>query len=272
MTQNTSGYFDLGDGQLYYEVAGAGEPLILSHAAFLDSRMFDAIWETLAQQYRVMRYDMRGFGRSSEAHGPLCRRDDLRRLLKHLGITRAHLVGCSNGGQIMLDLTLEQPELAATLTLVDSSPSGFQMQGEPPPYMAEMFDAVQRGDIDRGSELQIRIWIDGQYREPDQVNAELRAKALAMNRISIERKTFLVADWQPLNPLEPPAVTRLSEVRCPTLVVAGSLDHPEILRAADVLMAGIPDARKVIMTGSGHVPGYEQPEVFSALLLEFLAA
>ncbi|MBL8164111.1 MAG: serine hydrolase, partial [Anaerolineae bacterium] len=55
----------LGDGALYYEVAGAGETVVLSHAAFLDSRMFDEQWDVLAQRYRVIRYDMRGYGQSS---------------------------------------------------------------------------------------------------------------------------------------------------------------------------------------------------------------
>ena len=126
------------------------------------------------------------------------------------------------------------------------------------------------GDVDRASELQIRIWLDGEYREPEQVNPELRKKALDMNRIFVTQKTFLVADAQPVNPLDPPAVNRLEEVGCPTLIVTGSLDHPEVLRAADEMMARIPHARKVILEGSGHVPSYEQPEPFVRQLLEFL--
>ncbi|HET9914343.1 MAG TPA: alpha/beta hydrolase, partial [Anaerolineales bacterium] len=209
MMQTKKEYLDLGDGQLYYEVAGDGFPLILSHAAFLDSRMFDDIWEPLARHFRVIRYDMRGYGRSTPASGPLCRRVDLARLLMHLGIERAHLVGCSNGGEISLDLALEQPQLVASLTLVDSTPSGFELQGTPPRYIHEMFDAVQSGDVERASELQIRIWLDGESREPEQVDSKLRKRALEMNRIFVAQKTFLVADTQPVDPLDPLAVTRL---------------------------------------------------------------
>jgi pimeloyl-ACP methyl ester carboxylesterase len=54
------------------------------------------------------------------------------------------------------------------------------------------------------------------------------------------------------------------------LIVAGSLDHPEVLRAADEMAARIPNARKVIMQGRGHVPSYEQPDRFVQQLLEFL--
>jgi pimeloyl-ACP methyl ester carboxylesterase len=270
MIQTRKGHLDLGDGQLYYETAGDGFPLVLSHAAFLDSRMFDDIWEPLAQHFRVVRYDMRGYGLSSPVNGPISRRADLDQLLEHLGITRAHLVGCSNGGEITLDLSLEQPQLAASLTLVDATPSGFELKGEPPRYMLEMFDAMKSGDIDRASELQIRILLDGQYREPRQVDPELRKKALDMYRIPVTQKTSFIADSQPVNPLDPPAVTRLEEVNCPTLIVVGSLDHPELLRAADEMAARIPNARKIIFEGSGHVPSYEQPDNFVRQLLEFL--
>lgn len=270
MVETKKEYLDLEDGQLYYEVAGKGFPLVLSHAAFLDSRMFDALWKPLADHFRVIRYDMRGYGRSSPAQGPLCRRADLAQLLAHLGVTQAHLVGSSNGGEISLDLALEQPGLAASLTLVDATPSGFELQGEPPRYMLEMFEAMQRGDVERASELQIRVLLDGGQREPEQVDPELRKKALEMARIFIAQKTSFVADSQPVDPLDPPAVTRLEEVKCPTLIVAGSLEHPEILRAADEMAARIPNARKVILEGSAHVPSYEQPDEFARHLLKFL--
>lgn len=272
MIQTTKSYFDLGDGQLYYETAGRGMPLVLSHAAFLDSRMFDAIWEPLAKHFRVIQYDMRGFGKSSPVTGPLSRRNDLDRLLTHLDVTQAHLVGCSLGGEISLDLTLEQPQRFASLTLVGSTPSGFELQGEPPRYLSEMFGAMQSGDIDRASELQIRIWLDGECRDAGQVDSTLRKKALEMNRIPVSQSTFFIADTQPVNPLDPPAVTRLESVQCPTLVVAGALDHPEILRAANEMVERIPDARKMVIESTGHVPSYEQPDTFVKLILDFLSS
>ena len=270
MKATSNGYMNLEDGQIYYEIAGDGFPLVLSHAAFLDSRMFDSIWEPLAQHFRVVRYDMRGYGRSSPVTGPIARRADLDQLFEYLDITKAHLVGCSYGGELALDLTLERPERIASLTLVGATPGGFELKGEPPRYMLEMFDAVQRGDVDQASELQIRIWLDGQDREPEQVDPELRRKALEMNRVPVRQKTFLIADSQTVNPLDPAAVTRLEQVSCPTLIIAGSLDHPEVLRAADEMVARIPQAQKIIMEGSGHVPSYEQPDQFVRLLLEFL--
>lgn len=270
MTETNNEYIEFGDGKIYYETAGDGFPLVLSHAAFLDSRMFDAIWEPLARQFRVIRYDMRGYGKSSPVSGPVSRRADLEQLLKHLDITQCHLVGCSYGGELVLDLALAHPEQVASLTLVDGTPGGFELKGEPPRYMLEMFEAMKTGDIDRANELQIRIWLDGEQREPEQVDPGLREKALEMNRIPVEQSTYFLADTQPLDPLDPPAETRLEEVRCPTLIIAGSLDHPEVLRAADEMTDRIPNARKVIFEGSGHVPSYEQPDRFLRHLLEFL--
>jgi pimeloyl-ACP methyl ester carboxylesterase len=272
MIQTKKDHLNLGDGQLYYEMAGKGMPLVLSHAAFLDSRMFDAVWEPLAKHFCVIRYDMRGFGQSSPATGPLCRRDDLNQLLNHLEVKEAHLVGCSNGGQISLDLALEQPQRFQSLTLVDATPSGFELHGDPPRYLLEMFDALQKGDFDRSNELQIRIWLDGETREPEQVDFMLRKKALEMNRIPVSQSTLFIADTQPARPLNPPAITQLESVNCRTLVIAGALDHPEVLRAADEMARRIPNAQKTIIASTGHVPGYEQPDAFVELLLDFLGS
>ena len=272
MIKTTTSYFDLEDGQLYYETAGEGIPLVLSHAAFLDSRMFNAVWEPLAKHFRVIRYDMRGFGKSSPVTGPLSRRNDLDRLLTHLDVTQAHFVGCSLSGQIGLDLAQEQPHRFKSLTLVGSTPSGFQLQGEPPRYLMEMFGACQSGNVDLANELQIRIWLDGEHREPSQVCSTLRKTALEMNRIPVAQNTFFIYDMQPANPLDPPAITRLESVKCPTWIVAGALDNSEILRAADEMAKRIPDARKTIIESTGHVPSYEQPDIFIKLLMDFLAS
>ncbi|MCU0463630.1 MAG: alpha/beta hydrolase [Anaerolineae bacterium] len=93
-----------------------------------------------------------------------------------------------------------------------------------------------------------------------------------MNRIPVSQATFFIADSEPVSPLTPPAAARLSEVRCPVLAVAGDLDHPEVVRAAQVITAGVPNGRLVMMPGAAHVPSYEQPEAFCALLLDFLSA
>ncbi|HEX2906912.1 MAG TPA: alpha/beta fold hydrolase [Phototrophicaceae bacterium] len=266
----TSGYVRINGGNIYYEMAGQGETLVLSHAGFVDSGMWDDQWTELTRHYRVIRYDLRGFGKSDPAAGPVSRRDDLLQLLNHLAVERAYLLGCSLSGELILDFALEHQERVAALIPVSATPSGFAMQGEPPPLLLEMFGAMQQGDWECTSDLQIRLWVDGMFRQPGQVNAVVRQRAAAMNRIPVENQTFAIADSQPVQPLNPPAVERLSEINVPTLVIAGALDHPEILRAADVMAAEIRGARKLVLPNCAHVPNMEKPQEFNRAVLEFL--
>jgi pimeloyl-ACP methyl ester carboxylesterase len=267
MTDLTSGYVDLDDAKLYYEVAGDGEPLVLCHAGFVDRRMWDDQWNDFTQRYRVIRFDMRGFGKSDPVAASLARRDDLYGLLKQLNIAHATLLGCSASGEIVIDVALEHAEMVSALVVVSTVPGGFELQGEPPRYLMEMMAAVEQGDLALASELQNRIWIDGPFREPGQVDPRVRERAAEMNRIALANGTWRTADASPLNP---PAVQRLNEIRVPTLIIAGGLDHPEILRAADVMTAAIPGASKQIMPDCAHMPNMEQPGKFNRIVLDFL--
>lgn len=266
----TNGTIEVNGANLYYEVAGEGQPVILGHAGFVDSGMWDSQWEALAARYKVIRYDMRGYGKSDLAPSPVSRRDELLGVMKALDIDRAALVGCSLSGETMLDFALEHPDRVDALILVSAVPSGFEMEGEPPAGLFEMFDAMQAGDIERTSELQIRLWVDGGYRQPEQVDSAVRERAAEMNLIAVKNGTFMTADSEPLSPLTPPAVGRLNEVGVPTLLIVGALDHPELQRAADVMAAAIPDAQKVIIPDSAHVPNMEKPAEFNAAVLALL--
>ena len=272
MTTEKSGYLELDGGRMYYEAAGAGQPVVLGHAGFVDSRSWDDQWQAFAEHFRVIRFDLRGFGKSDPASGPVSRRDDLYRLARHLGLERAAFVGTSMSGENVLDLALEHPGLASALVVVSATPSGFEMQGGPPPVLLEMMAAMQQGDVARASELQTRLWVDGLSRQPAQVDPRVRMKVAEMNRTGLENKTWGIADAQPLNPLNPPAAQRLGEVQARTLIVVGALDHPEIGRAADVMAASIPAAKKVVIEAAAHLPNMEKPKEFNEAVLNFLGA
>ncbi|MGB9940022.1 alpha/beta fold hydrolase [Methanosarcina sp.] len=265
------GYAELGDGKLYYEIEGKGEMFVLCHAGFLDSRMWEAQWDAFTQYYRVLRFDMRGFGRSDPATGPISRRQDFYCLLQELGIERANVLGCSMGAEMAIDFTLEHPEMVKSLIIVSGTPGGFEMQGEPPSQVLEMLQAIEQGDLERVSKLQVHLWVDGIYRRPEQVDSDVRTRAAEMNRIAVENGTWAKADANPLNPLKPPAVSRLVEIAVPVLVICGALDHPEILRAADLLANRIKGAEKIILADTAHVPNMEKPAEFNRLVLEFLS-
>ncbi len=265
-----TGYVELKDGKIYYELAGEGETLVLSHAGFVDSGEWDYQWQAFAEKYRVIRYDMRGFGKSSKLEAPIVRRDDLLKLFDHFKIEKAHLLGCSMSGEIIIDFTLEYPERVLSLIAVSAAPGGFQMQGEPPKELMQMIEAAQKGDLEGESELQMRVWIDGPFRQPDQVDAAVRKHAAKMNKIPIENPTYIKADSQPLNPLNPPAVQQLDTIKVPVLIIAGALDNSEIVRAADVMEKEIPNAQKLIIDDTAHMPNMEKPAEFNKAVLDFL--
>ncbi len=83
-TPSDAGFAEVNGARLYYEVGGAGHPLVLIHAGICDSRMWDDQWNDLAQHFQVIRYDVRGFGRSAMPTAPFAHRDDLYALLRLL--------------------------------------------------------------------------------------------------------------------------------------------------------------------------------------------
>ena len=152
-----TGYVELKDGKIYYEVAGEGDTLVLSHAGFVDSGMWDDQWKPFAEKYRVIRYDMRGYGKSSKLDAPVVRRDDLNSVLDHLKVEQAHVLGCSMGGEIVIDYALEHPERVLSLIAVSAVPSGFQMQGKPPDELMQMMEATQKSDLKHPRMLNARF-------------------------------------------------------------------------------------------------------------------
>ena len=87
-----SGFAAVNSTRLYYELAGSGTPVALIHGFTLDTRMWDDQFQPLAEHYRVLRYDARGFGRSDlPTDEPFSPHDDLRALLEHGEVsTRGH--------------------------------------------------------------------------------------------------------------------------------------------------------------------------------------
>src|SRR5690242_8469772 len=105
------GFVEVNGTQLYYETQGCGHPLVLIHGGYMDRRMWDDQFHAFAKQYRVIRYDVRGFGKSELPGVPYADRQDLYALLKHLGVEKTYLLGLSLGGMIALDFTLDYPKM-----------------------------------------------------------------------------------------------------------------------------------------------------------------
>lgn len=255
---------------VHYEVSGEGIPIIFCHAGFVDSGMWDEQVKFFYSKYQVIRYDMQGYGQSQPATQAMSRRNELKQLIDKLNIEKAILVGCSISGTTVMDFALESPERVQALILVAMVPSGFEMQGEPPRYLFEMIGALQAGDLDKASELQTRIWFDGMMREPQDVDSVLRQRVKVMNQQALLKQGAILGDAQPLNPLNPPASSRLADIRQPTLILTGELDHPEVLRASQVMGEVIPNSQTHVLSASAHLPNMERPSEFNQVMNDFL--
>jgi pimeloyl-ACP methyl ester carboxylesterase len=133
--------------RLYYEEAGAGPAVVLIHGFTLDTRMWDDQFPALAQRFRVIRYDLRGFGRSALPDGPYSHVEDLRALLDHLGIAQASLVGLSKGGGVALDFALTYPGRTTALALLDTILGGHAWSAEGSGRDALVWQEAARGGI-----------------------------------------------------------------------------------------------------------------------------
>jgi 3-oxoadipate enol-lactonase len=267
--QSQTGFLDTQGAPLYYEVAGTGHPLLLIHSGITDCRMWDDQFQTFAQQYQVIRYDLRGYGKSTVPSGKFANHEDVTALFDHLGIKQAHVIGISIGGLIALDFTLAHPDKVTSLVLGAPDVSGRESSSADVSRFAEEEEALlERGDLNGATNLNLRMWLDVPRRTPDQVDPTVRQRIYEMQyhaftvQIPAEAEEF---------PLKPPAITRLAEIHVPTLLIVGEYDIPEKIELVGQLVAEIPNARQIVISDAAHIVSMEQPEEFTRVVLDFLA-
>lgn len=267
------GFAEVNGTTLYYEVAGEGHPLVLNHGGLVDNHLWDGQFEAFAQHFKVLRYDIRGFGDSGMLKSgmkPYSMERDLYSLLRNLGIEKTYVLGLSMGGALAIDFTIQYPEMVDALITVGAGLSGFE-EGEPDEELkakdAAMYEAFKSGDIARAVEISLQIWTDGPYRTPELVDPQVRERVRAMTTHNFER-----GDDEEVQPqeMEPPAAGRLSEIHVPTLIIVGSQDVEVILTIADTLEKGIAGAKKVVIPDTAHHLNMEKPEEFNQVVIEFL--
>jgi len=254
---------EVNEGKLYYEIAGQGHPLVLIHGGQLDRRMWDDQFQAFAEHYRVIRYDVRGYGKSAVATKPFASEEDLYALLKSQNVEKVYLVGLSLGGRIAIDFTITHPEMVDALVPVGAGLSGFQFLSNP--SYPSILEAAQRGNFAQAEEL----WLKTGYMAPATENPALasRIRELAMDNAHVWLDNPLLE-----RALKPPAIERLSAVRVPTLIVVGNRDVLSIHEIAGILQARIPGARTVVIEGAGHIVNMEQPREFNRVVLDFLGS
>ncbi|HUL06101.1 MAG TPA: alpha/beta fold hydrolase [Candidatus Acidoferrum sp.] len=263
-----SGWAAVNGVNLFYRSAGNGPTLLLLHAGICDSRMWDDQIGEFGRTHRVIAPDFRGFGQTKMVAGPFAHRHDLRALMDDLGIDRAILVGGSMSGKTTLDFALDNPGRVEALILVASALTGYQFTDAGTRAAWAAGDAaLEAGRQDEAAQIEMKTWLAGPRRSLDQIDRSLRQRVRDMLIQSYATPPDLGDD----QPLDPPAIGRLQEVRAPTLIIVGDEDQPDIPAIGDLLESGIAGARKIVMRGAAHLPSMEQPAAFNRIVRDFVA-
>lgn len=258
-----TGTLPVAGGELYFEVAGSGEPIVLIHGGFGDRRMWDDQFDVLARDYRVLRYDHRGFGRSPAPDTTYSPVRDLIHLLDRAEMDRAHIVGNSLGGALALTFGILHPERVRSLTVVASGADGFRYPQADIDAITEVV-ALMRGGKE---EEALTKWLANPMLAVVNTKPEVKARVERMVR---ENAAIWTMPAWPQQPLTPPAARRLDRLRMPVLIVIGDRDARSVRLFADSTARMVPGAERVVMEGTDHLPHMERPEEFNRILAAFL--
>ena len=272
-TQHISGFAPVFKGKLYFEVAGTGTPVLFIHAGVADCSMWDEQFTLFSHSYRVIRYDMRSYGKSHTETTDFSNRQDIFDLFKYLKVDQACVVGISRGGQIAIDFTLEHPECVSALIPVAAGVSGYDHQPDDSEKARDEFELFTHMDelweknaFDELADLEVHVWADGPFQPVGRAPSRIRDYIHRIVRANYTRQDGKAT----AQPLKPPAANRLSEIHVPTLVLVGEYDETVTLAMADKLEMEIPGARKMVFPGTAHMLPMEQPEKFNEVVLDFL--
>jgi pimeloyl-ACP methyl ester carboxylesterase len=251
-----------------YDRSGEGPDLTLIHAGVTDRHMWDDVVPLLTDAYTVLRYDMRGFGETTEADpGPWGAHDDLIGILDALDIETTAVVGVSMGGGAAINAALEFPDRFSALVAVNPGLGGFDYS--PDRWEEELWDRIsdsfKEGRHDDCARMEMEMWLAGPHRTVEDMDPALveRMRAWLHTAYGKEPTTENV-------PVEPAASGRLGEIGIPTLAVLGELDVAGMKPVIDHIVESVAGATRASMPGVAHLPPLEEPEGFSEILLEFL--
>lgn len=260
-----SGRLAVAGGELQFASAGQGEPVVFLHGFSLDSRSWAPQLEALASSFRVIQYDLRGFGRSSlPPSEPYSHEDDLNALLSHLGASPAHVVGLSMGGRMALRFASAYPPSVRSLVLADSALDGQSWTADWQTRWGGMCSAAKSGDLAEAR----RQWSDHPLFDSARAHLSPTSSALLVNMIH----DYSGWHWHHKDLAQvpsPPLAQRLGEISVPSLVITGADDIEDFQAAANLLAAGLSNVRRVVLANAGHMSNLEAPGDFNSALLTF---
>jgi pimeloyl-ACP methyl ester carboxylesterase len=264
--QGVSGFAEADGARLYFEMAGTGPAVILIPAQSLDTRMWDDQVSVFARNYTVVRYDVRGCGRSSGSpEDDFSHYADLKALLDHLGLDKAALVGVSLGGGIALNYSYLHRESVSALILVDTFFNAWDHWPQMTPLLVEMASVGKRS----GPEAAKEYWMRLPWFAPAMEKPEVAARLAAM--VADYPARYFIGKGGGHNWAKPLASDHLDEIKAPTLVIVGERDTSDNLAVTDFLSKHIANAKKTVMKRVGHIANMEDPACFNEIVLEFLS-
>ena len=220
----------------------AHPPVLLLHAGIVDLAAWDDLVPLLvAADYRVVRFDARGYGRTITEAVDFSNQDDAIAILDQLGIGRAALVGNSRGGQIAFDTAIAYPDRVVAVVGVGAGFGGFEGQSTPEEMatyartealeerLAEVSPAVDPAALNELLELEVRFWVNSPGQPTDRVASAVRERVRAMDHASYVPDRVQA---RPI-PLDPPAADRIADLRCPCWPSPESWTHWTLRRRPD---------------------------------------
>jgi 3-oxoadipate enol-lactonase len=239
-----------------------GPVVVFSGSLGSDHRMWEPQVKPLVDKgFRVLRYDTRGHGASPVPPGPYALEDlggDVLALLDEHGVERAHVVGLSLGGMTGMWLGMNAPDRIESLVLCCTS-----AKLGPPQMWADRAKTVRENGTGAVAEAGVGRWVTAGYAaaHPDKV-AYLREMIAAVPAEGYAAACRAIEQMD--------LVDDLPKISARTLVVAGAEDPATPVEHAEVIAGGIPDARLEVVEGAAHLGNFEQPERFTALILDHL--
>ena len=251
---------------LFYETQGEGFPIVfVSGGGILDRRGWDNEFKTFAETHRVIRYDVRGIGKSARPTSSFSHSEDLYALLTFLNIKRAHVVGLSAGGAIAIDFAIEHPEIVDCLILAapglsSDAKSEANLQGLA--ALTEMFKT-------KGFDHMIQLTLDAPFVLSKQnVSGGKKVFEIYFDNEDVFEAGFpLYTLWRPI---QPPPENRLASIRARVLIMRGDNDNPAYLSMTNRISKGLPHATTVVIPGGTHFLNLEKPAEFNQAMREFL--
>ena len=239
--------------KIYYEQHGSGPAIVLLHDGLLHSVSWDEVWQPLATKYRVIRYDRRGYGRSDPATSSFSPTEDLAKLLRHLKIGHAVIVGSSSGGALAIDFAIQHPQMVDGLFLIGPVLHGMEYSTEFRERADRNNEPMARDDV----RTMARNWSQDKFlitgtneKARRKIYDELVANAEKLKNYdsSLEQK------------LSPPASERLGEIKAPTLIIVGQGDIADVHDHARAINAGIRGSQRIVVKEAGHLIQLEKPD------------